>query len=211
MKIQVRQGVFETNSSSVHSLSIINKSIYNRWKDGEICIKFDKKDSDYECSGNHWIYELSWETCEISEQDKKNLEIIEKEIKKESNWLKTFETRTYEKSFEEELINSLPIYVSKEEWEKDNKESIKYTKRVINKLNNLKNDFIKYSKIFHEQGNYGNIYEDTLEDIIKSSEQGCYLTFNEAYKLYFTRDNDFETELFLEQGDNVIVGGYGHD
>lgn len=35
MKRQVRRGVFETNSSSTHSLTMCMKSDYNRWNNGE--------------------------------------------------------------------------------------------------------------------------------------------------------------------------------
>lgn len=36
MKIQVRQGVFETNSSSVHTITMVNESDYEKWKNGEL-------------------------------------------------------------------------------------------------------------------------------------------------------------------------------
>lgn len=36
MKISIRQGVFETNSSSVHSCSVCTDSDYKKWKKGEI-------------------------------------------------------------------------------------------------------------------------------------------------------------------------------
>lgn len=36
MKIQVRCGVFETNSSSVHSLCMCSADDYDRWKNGEL-------------------------------------------------------------------------------------------------------------------------------------------------------------------------------
>ena len=39
MKIQVRQGVFETNSSSVHSLSITTTTIWNKFKSGDLLMK----------------------------------------------------------------------------------------------------------------------------------------------------------------------------
>lgn len=40
MKIQIRRGVFETNSSSVHSLTICTEAEYNAWARGEVY--FDK-------------------------------------------------------------------------------------------------------------------------------------------------------------------------
>jgi len=38
MKVQVRQGVFETNSSSTHSLSIISKEQSDALDNGEVYI-----------------------------------------------------------------------------------------------------------------------------------------------------------------------------
>ena len=36
MKKQIRRGVFETNSSSTHSLTMCSESTYNKWRDGEL-------------------------------------------------------------------------------------------------------------------------------------------------------------------------------
>lgn len=36
MKVQIRRGVFETNSSSVHSLTMCMKSDYDKWVAGEL-------------------------------------------------------------------------------------------------------------------------------------------------------------------------------
>lgn len=36
MKKQIRQGVFETNSSSVHSLTMCSSEEYEKWKNGEV-------------------------------------------------------------------------------------------------------------------------------------------------------------------------------
>ena len=40
MKISVRRSIFETNSSSVHSLTMCNKSDYDAWKDGELIYNY---------------------------------------------------------------------------------------------------------------------------------------------------------------------------
>ena len=34
--IQIRQGVFETNSSSTHSITITSESDFDKWKNGEV-------------------------------------------------------------------------------------------------------------------------------------------------------------------------------
>jgi hypothetical protein len=36
MKTQVRKGVFETNSSSVHTVCLCDQSDYDKWKDGNL-------------------------------------------------------------------------------------------------------------------------------------------------------------------------------
>ena len=36
MKRQIRRGVFETNSSSVHSITMCNQSDYEKWENGEL-------------------------------------------------------------------------------------------------------------------------------------------------------------------------------
>lgn len=38
--IQVRQGVFETNSSSTHSLTMCSEEEFNRWKAGELLFDY---------------------------------------------------------------------------------------------------------------------------------------------------------------------------
>lgn len=36
MKIQIRRSIFETNSSSVHSITMVSGSEYEKWKNGEL-------------------------------------------------------------------------------------------------------------------------------------------------------------------------------
>lgn len=42
MKKQIRHGVFETNSSSVHSLTMCSGEEYKKWEDGEVLYWRDK-------------------------------------------------------------------------------------------------------------------------------------------------------------------------
>ena len=46
MKRQIRRGVFETNSSSTHSLTMCLKSDYDRWNRGEVLL----------FTGSGWCY-----------------------------------------------------------------------------------------------------------------------------------------------------------
>lgn len=57
MKRQIRRGVFETNSSSTHSLVMCSKEEYDRWEKGELM--FDRY--------NDVLVEMK---IEITEQDK---------------------------------------------------------------------------------------------------------------------------------------------
>lgn len=64
MKRQIRRGVFETNSSSVHSLTMCTQSDYDRWKDGELIYDYwdgklisnDELDDDYD-EGRYYTYD----------------------------------------------------------------------------------------------------------------------------------------------------------
>lgn len=38
MKIQIRRGVFETNSSSTHSITMCMESDYDKWVNGELAL-----------------------------------------------------------------------------------------------------------------------------------------------------------------------------
>lgn len=45
MKRQIRRGVFETNSSSVHSITMCSDDEYNRWKNEELL--YSRLDEDF--------------------------------------------------------------------------------------------------------------------------------------------------------------------
>lgn len=46
MNIQIRQGVFETNSSSTHSITMCDSSLYKKWVLGELYIHMNKTGSE---------------------------------------------------------------------------------------------------------------------------------------------------------------------
>lgn len=43
-KIQVRRGLFETNSSSVHSLTMCTETEYEQWKNGEMVYDYPNEE-----------------------------------------------------------------------------------------------------------------------------------------------------------------------
>lgn len=42
MKIQIRQGVFETNSSSVHTLTWAKKDLHGKWRSGQAYLMYNQ-------------------------------------------------------------------------------------------------------------------------------------------------------------------------
>lgn len=65
--IQVRQGVFETNSSSVHSLTMCSAEEYEKWRNGEVLYwreedKFATKEEIIaELKAQSWYSNVKWD------------------------------------------------------------------------------------------------------------------------------------------------------
>lgn len=62
MKIQIRRGVFETNSSNEHSLTIMNNDMYYLWKEGKVLARVKTTSDDKNTWGNFWseMYSLEF-------------------------------------------------------------------------------------------------------------------------------------------------------
>lgn len=61
-KIQIRRGVFETNSSSTHSLTICSKEDFEKFKNGELVLNWKDKlvkktsENEEECTNyEDWV------------------------------------------------------------------------------------------------------------------------------------------------------------
>ena len=67
MKRQIRRGVFETNSSSVHSLTMCSAEEYKKWEDGEVLYwreadKFATKEEIIaELNTQSWYSNANWD------------------------------------------------------------------------------------------------------------------------------------------------------
>lgn len=88
MKQQIRLGVFETNSSSVHSITMVEKSNYEKWKNGEILY------CEYNSKGKK-------EFLPSDEAIEKNLSLFDKEDLTEDFIKKYKETKNLYKSLDE--------------------------------------------------------------------------------------------------------------
>lgn len=76
MKIQKRVGLFETNSSSEHTVTISDALCFERWRRGELLAKVKHIDKCDETNGNFWstAYELEFsEPCEYTERWNKRI------------------------------------------------------------------------------------------------------------------------------------------
>lgn len=108
MKKQIRRGVFETNSSSVHSITMCSQDEYSKWERGEVYKQrygssgFKTRDEIIEELKNkrHWktndpyYTDVNWEnTEEVDELIKDNEYVTEKQF-----W-EDIEYETFDKTY----------------------------------------------------------------------------------------------------------------
>ena len=134
---QIRQGLFETNSSSEHSLSIMKEADYEDWKNDEVAVMFnfdddfdsDGGDTDGYLStwGNFSTHSLKVSTCPIQKKLEENMKILRDWVKEaeEDEWIPmrypNFKALVdeYEKTgvFTDEMYKIFPnLYYSREEY-----------------------------------------------------------------------------------------------
>lgn len=77
MKRQTRTGVFETNSSSEHSLAIVAHDDYERWKKGELVARSTGRKESPDPCGNFWSYIHNIEFAPAEQKDELNLKFIQ--------------------------------------------------------------------------------------------------------------------------------------
>lgn len=115
MKRQIRRGVFETNSSSTHSLTICTKEEYEKWENGELLFSEwhenfvelnntiltdnDKEEVKNEYNNKKQKYWKDWE--ELSDKQKEELYLEKIEKKKSYD-----ELVTYEEYFEDSYLET---------------------------------------------------------------------------------------------------------
>ena len=99
MKRQIRRGVFETNSSSVHSLTMCSREEYKKWEKGEVLFwKWENKfytreEVIRELKTKSWISNVNWEDeDEVSDIfSDEGIETCDEFFNNE--WYETFEQR----------------------------------------------------------------------------------------------------------------------
>lgn len=99
MKRQIRQGVFETNSSSVHSLTMCSAEEYQKWENGEVLFwmwkdKFGTKEEIItELKKKSWLSKYDWNNEDIVNDIFSDEGVQTCEEFFENDWYETFEQR----------------------------------------------------------------------------------------------------------------------
>lgn len=201
MKRQIRQGVFETNSSSEHSLSIMNRDIFTRWKNGEVLARMINYSESKNCWGNFWSRLYNFEFTEDKEKAKIENEAIFKKLKKsgiakERSYKRNCEKhkKLIERELTQEEIDSLPY-----------KEQSKY-------YDNLYEDSLY---VFHKENYdywmkvYKNLNWDTFSEYFGKINEHCWMTYDE-----FMKEFKIDCQSPFEHDDPVnnvhIIGKYFH-
>lgn len=83
MKISIRRGVFETNSSNEHSLTVMRKCDYEDWKNGKCLAKCTSIEHDEKSCGNFDSYMYSFIFTEDFELAKRENQELAEEVKNE--------------------------------------------------------------------------------------------------------------------------------
>ena len=81
MKRQIRQGVFETNSSSEHSIAVVAYSDYDRWKKGELVARSLGRKESTDPAGNFWSYIHNIEFAPVEQKDELNINFLKEHYK----------------------------------------------------------------------------------------------------------------------------------
>lgn len=92
MKISIRRGVFETNSSSTHSLTICTEDEFNKWKNGEMYLTYDGLETKEDIMKTWIANKKRWypeEYANLSEEE--IIKEFEKDFEESSYEYKTYE------------------------------------------------------------------------------------------------------------------------
>lgn len=173
MKVQVRQGVFETNSSSEHSISIVNSKDFRAWKEGNVYARqLRQSDDDKNTWGNFWSKLDHWEFKEMTaeEAERENRRLFDEYIKHEKTdielYWKHWEDVKSWKTGEGEYFEDEE---SKSNWLENQKQHIEEHSRNIEKL--------AFENFNATRKFYNNFYV-SYEEYIEALRNGdCYSPF----------------------------------
>lgn len=107
MKRQIRRGVFETNSSSTHSLTMCSGDEYDKWKNGKVLFwqwqdKFAAKEDIIEELQNaryRYSNELKYPDVNWEDEDEVNDIFSEEKIQTYEEFFDNYDFETFENSY----------------------------------------------------------------------------------------------------------------
>lgn len=204
MKIQIRRGVFETNSSNEHSLTIMNLDKFHDWKNGKVLARIKGKNECDETWGNFWSEMYSLEFTDNIEEAKNDNELkLKKIIESNLQMQEDYKNRclNHKKRIEKKLTKEEEDALSEEEFEK-------YQDALYedNYLYNFDEDNYNYWKKIYENLNWKNFGEH-----FSLLLEGMWMTYEEYWDDYI-KNNDCYSPFEHEDTENnvYIIGKYFH-
>lgn len=184
MKVKIRRGIFETNSSSEHSLTVMNNDMYKRWKNGEVVAKIKTINEDDGTWGNFWsvMYTLEF-TEDIEKANKENKEWFEKGVKDMLNSLERWKN---------ECLNHKPT-------------GDDYEDNHIYKF-----DEEYYNRMIKEYSSY--TFEKNRSTILTFTDaRRVWLTYEEFWNDYIENGDCYSPFQHVDEENNIcIIGKYYH-
>jgi hypothetical protein len=201
MKIQIRQGVFETNSSSQHSLSIMNRDMFIRWKNGEVLARMTRDSEAKNCWSNFWSTLYNFEFTEDKEKAKKDNDAILKHcielgIARENEY--KIRCHTHKKRIERELSRAEIEALSDKEQQKYYDDLYEDDSYYFDE-----EDYNYWMKV------YSNLNWDNFSENFSKLSEHCWITYEE-----FMKELKVDCYSPFEHDDPVnnvhIIGKYFH-
>lgn len=195
----IRSNTFETNSSSIHSLTLTSASNYKTWEDGEAILVGE---------GNIVPFTDLYNTIETYTKDR--IKTYEKELAEE----KDEKSKKYKKKWLEEAKENL---VKIESIEKDQFSAL--SKEIIVKDAEGKFNETYYDDYYYvgDDGKLPELYEEITDWGIKKKVADILIDYCEEG--YFTEEKYYENDYYetfcqekkIDGVDVVAFGYYGHD
>jgi len=203
MKRQIRLGVFETNSSSEHSLAVINLDKFKKWKKCELMGRVCSMQQDNNCWGNFWSEMLSLEFTDDFENAKFENEkifnlIMNDHIKKNEEYKQR--CLSYVPKLEKRLTAEEKRQLSEEEL-------VEYMdNEYFDSINTFNESTYNYYKSLYE-----NMKIEDFEKHFGKVESGMWVTFQEFWDSWIEHNDCYSPFEHDDLMNNVhIIGKYYH-
>jgi hypothetical protein len=203
MKKQVRLGVFETNSSSEHSLAIVNLDKFNQWKEGKLMARVISTQEDKKCWGNFWSEMLNLEFTDNFERAKTDNENIFK--------LTVNEHIKKNEEYKERCLSYIPKIEKKLTiGELDSLTNEEYEKYIDDEYWDNVYRFDEENYNYHKNL-YENMKPEDFDEHFGMVESGMWCTFQEFWDSWIKNNDCYSPFEHDDIINNVhIIGKYYH-